>query len=365
MKIVAVHVHMLHRDLLTAMHISRGGFSVRRHAIIEVVTDSGLSGFGEAVGNATMAAAIVENVKHKVIGIDPFNISTVRACLMDGDVYYERAGSAICAASAIETACWDIKGKALGLPVYDLLGGKCRDSIEAYASDIYWQEDAEKMAGEASRMVELGFRTVKAHLGVEGPRQEAKRIEAIRNAIGDDVDLMVDLNAGYNALDAIQAVQDWAPYRLKWLEEPVDANDVEGLARVRAKATMPIAAGENVFRLTGFKSLFDNHAVDVIMPDVGRAGGLLECRNIGVLAESFGVPVSLHNFSSGVLLAATMHLMAAMPNAVLLEMDTSGNAVYDELLLSPPVLMDGKIAVPEGPGLGVELNPDALEKYSR
>lgn len=363
MRISEIRVHLLHKELIAAMHISRGGFNIRTHAIVEVITDCGLIGVGEAIGSSSLIASIIEKIKHKVIGLNPFNISSVRTHLLDSDVYYERAGSVVCAASAIEMACWDIKGKALNLPVHDLLGGKCRDSIEAYASDIYWQKDAEQMAEEARRIVGLGFQTIKAHLGVEGLRQETKRIERIRTSIGEDVDLMVDLNAGYRPLDAMQAAQEWRHFRLRWLEEPVDVEDLEGLSRVHAKAAMPIAAGENVFRWSGFKALLDRRAVDVIMPDVGRAGGLLECRNIGVLAEAAGVPVSPHNFSSGVLLAATLHLAASLPNAVLLEMDTSGNAVYEELLHSPPVLKDGKIILPDGVGLGVELKQEALEKY--
>ena len=365
MKIKEIRIHLLQKKLTSSMRISRGGFDVRHHLIVEVVTDEGITGLGEGVGNAHLIRQIlVGSMVEQALGLDPMNIEAVRDKLIDGHVYMEQKGSVICAASAIEMACWDIKGKALNVPVFQLLGGLYRDRIEAYASDIYWEEDPKKMGENASRVKSLGYRTIKAHLGCESPREETSRVQAMRDAIGPDIDLMIDLNGGYNRLEAFQAAKLWEPFKLHWLEEPVNPNQIDCLADLRSRISVPIAAGENEFRVHGFKQLFDNNAVDVAMPDIGRAGGIQETRNICALAESYGVLVSPHNYSSGVLLGATLQLMASVPNAHLLEIDTSDNAVYQELLIEPLQIEKGFVKVPEFPGLGVKLDEKVLKKYS-
>jgi D-galactarolactone cycloisomerase len=365
MKIKEIRVHLLQKKLTSSMRISRGGFDVRHHLIVEVVTDEGITGLGEGVGNARLIQQILSGAMiEQALGLDPLNIELVRDKLIDSHVYMEQKGSVICAASAIEMACWDIKGKALNVPVFQLLGGLYRDKIEAYASDIYWEEDPRQMGGNASRAKSLGYQTIKAHLGCKSPEEETLRVEALRDAIGPDIGLMIDLNGGYNRLQAFQAAKLWEPFNLRWLEEPINPNQIDCLADLRNRISVPIAAGENEFRVHGFKQLFDNNAVDVAMPDIGRAGGIQETRNICVLAESYGVLVSPHNYSSGVLLGATIQLMASVPNAHLLEIDTSDNAVYQELLIEPLQIKDGFVRVPEFPGLGVELTEEVLKKYS-
>ena len=347
------------------MQISRGGFKMRNHTLVEVQTDEGISGLGEGVGNALLVKAILEGqMSDLAIGLDPLNIEGMRKALIDGQVYFERKGSAICAASAIEMACWDIKGKALNVPVYQLLGGLYHDKLEAYASDIYWEYDTKPMTNCAERIVNQGFKTVKAHIGYKSPKEDLERIQILRSAIGDKIDLMIDLNAGYNHLDAYQAVKLWGDFDLKWLEEPLLSQQNEALADLRNRSSIPIASGENEFGSLGFKDLFDKRAVDVAMPDIGRVGGLQEAKNICSLAEAYGIPVSPHNFSSGILLAATIHLMASTPNTMLLEYDSSQNAVYEELLIEPLKFEDSQIEVPQNPGLGVHLPEDIIQAYA-
>jgi D-galactarolactone cycloisomerase len=365
MKIKEICVHLLQKKLTSSMRISRGGFDVRHHLIVEVVTDEGITGLGEGVGNARLIQQILKgSMIEQALGLDPMNIEAVRSSLKDSHVYLEQKGSVICAASAIEMACWDIKGKALNVPVFQLLGGLYRDKVEAYASDIYWEEDPQKMGENASRAKELGFGLIKAHLGCKSPKEETLRVRAMREAIGPEIDLMIDLNGGYDRLQAFQAAKLWEAYNLYWLEEPVSPNQIDCLSDLRSRISIPIAAGENEFRMHGFKQLFDNNAVDVAMPDIGRAGGIQETRNICALAESCGVLVSPHNYSSGVLLGATIQLMASVPNAYLLEIDTSDNAVYQELLMEPLQIENGFVKVPQFPGLGVKLDNEVLKKYS-
>ena len=365
MKITHIDVISLQKKLSSSMQISRGGFAVRNHTLVQVHTDEGISGLGEGVGNAHLVKAILkEQMCDLATGMDPFNIELLRNRLMDSQVYFERKGSALCAASAIEMACWDIKGKALDQPVYQLLGGLYRDRLEVYASDIYWEENPEDMAADAVRIVELGFHTLKAHIGYKSPKEDYTRIQAIRKAIGYEIELMIDLNCGYDLTQATQAINLWEEFDLKWIEEPLNPNHIHALADLRSKSNIPIACGENEFQIYGFKSLFDQKAIDVAMPDIGRAGGIQETKNICTLAQAYGVPVSPHNFSSGILLAATIHLMASTPNTGLLELDTSKNAILEELLLAPLSMNDGFVSVPSFPGLGVELKKEILEQFT-
>ena len=365
MKITEIRVHLLQKKLTSSMRISRGGFDVRNHLIVEVVTDEGITGLGEGIGNARLIQQILSGAMiDQALGLDPLNIESVRDKLIDSHVYMEQKGSVVCAVSAIEMACWDIKGKTLDVPVSQLLGGLYRDKIEAYASDVYWEEDPKKMGENASRIKNLGYGAIKAHLGCKSPREDTPRVQALREAMGPDMDLMIDLNAGYNRLQAFQATKLWEPYNIYWLEEPVNPNQIDCLADLRSRTSIPIATGENEFRVFGFKQLFDKNAVDVAMPDIGRAGGIQEVRNICALAESYGVLVSPHNYSSGVLLGATIQLMASIPNAHLLEIDTSDNAIYQELLVEPLDIKNGFVKVPQFPGLGVKLDDEVLEKYS-
>ena len=347
------------------MYISRGGFNVRNHTLVEVRTDEGITGLGEGIGNAHLVKAILEGqICDLAIGLDPFNIEMVRKTLIDSQVYFERKGSAICAASAIEMACWDIKGKALNVPTYQLLGGLCQEMLETYASDIYWECDIKSMTTSAERIVDQGFKTIKAHIGRKSPKVDLERVRLLREAIGDRTNLMIDLNAGYNSFEAYKAAKLWGEYDLTWLEEPLSPNQTEALADLRNRIEIPIAVGENEFQLHGFKELFDHRAVDIAMPDIGRVGGLQETKNICTLADAYGIPVSPHNFSSGILLAATIHLMASTPNTMLLEYDSSQNAVYEELLIEPLKFVDGQIEVPNNPGLGVHLPEDIIRHYS-
>lgn len=366
MKITKIETFLLRKQLSTSMRISRGGFQTRQHVIVQVHTDDGITGLGEGIGNAPLIKAILDySLSPQAVGLDPMDIAGLRRGLMDTDVYFERKGSVLCAFSAIEMACWDIRGKVLNRPVYELLGGRRRDRIEAYASDIYWEEDPKAMAKQAERILGLGFLGIKAHVGCRPPDEDVKRVRILRDIAGKDVKLMIDLNCGYDQTDAVRAAELWKPFGLHWLEEPVHPDRVDAMADLRRAAIVPIAAGENEFRVAGFKHLFDRNAVDVAMPDIGRAGGIQETRDICALAESRRIPVSPHNFSSGILLAATIHLMASTPNTDLLEYDSSDNAVYQELLVEPLEIKNGMVTVPDQPGLGVHLPKEILQKYGK
>ena len=364
MKITKVKVHLLEKKLTSTMQISRGGFTVRNHAIVQVETDEGISGLGEAIGNAKVTKACIDShLAGLAIGMDPFAIESVRMKLLDSQVYFERMGSTICGASAIEMACWDIKAKALGVPLYELLGGMTKDNLELYASNIYWEKNPKDMGKTAEKILKRGIRTVKAHIGFNSPELDHERVKVLRSAIGPEANLMIDLNAGYKYSEALKACSLWEKYNLFWLEEPLSPADSSRLGELKQHTSIPIALGENEFRTYGFKNLFDMKAVDFAMPDIGRAGGIQETKNICVLAEAYGIEVSPHNYSSGVLLAATIHLMAATPNCNLLEFDASENSIYHEFFEEPLKIKDGKLTVPRTAGLGVSLSPKILKTF--
>ena len=364
MKITKVNTYVLKKKLLSTMHISRGGLRVRSHAIVEVETDTGITGLGEGVGNTSAVGAILErDLAPRAIGLNPMAIEQVREALLDSHVYFERKGSVVAAASAIEMACWDIKAKALKVPLYELLGGSFQPEMEAYVSSLYWEEDPGDMAAHARGIYEQGFRAFKVHLGCRPPEEETVRIRAVREAIGTQSRLMIDLNAGYDYLAALRACRLWEPFDLTWIEEPLNPNLVDRMADLRRHSSIPLAAGENEFRVFGFKELFEKRAIDIAMPDIARVGGIQETKNVCVLAGSHGLTVSPHCFSSGILLAATLHLMASTPGTQWVEFDASDNAIYQELFVEPVKVSKGKITVPTGLGLGVELRRSVLEKY--
>lgn len=363
MKITEVQTYLLKKPLDRPLATSRSDGKLRTHALVRVCTDAGITGLGEGLGHSGVIKAIVDDLLGpRVGGCDPFDVASLYQRMVESDVLWDQKGSLLCAASAIEIACWDIKGKALGVPVHQLLGGRVRDRIEAYASDLFWGPP-EVMARDAAKYVAQGFRIVKCHIGRLPPAEDAVRVRAMREAIGPDVGLMVDVNCGYDFDTALEAARRWGPEGLFWLEEPLSPYLVDALGRLREAIDIPIAAGENEFTIHGFKQLFDRKAVDYAMPDVGRAGGLLETQRICALAAAYGVTVSPHSFSSGVHLAATLHLMAATPNTKLLELDVAGMAILDELFTEPLKIQDGQVFVPEAPGLGVELRDETLAKY--
>ncbi len=363
MKIKQIKVHILKKELSTSMQISRGGFKTRRHCIIEVQTDSGLSGLGEGIGNPDAIQALVEKCMAPLLtGANALEIDSIRNKLMTDSVYFERGGSWTCAVSAIEMALWDIKGKHLNCPVYELLGGRSQDTLELYASDVYWYEDTKLVARDIESILEKGIKNVKIHTGVKSPKEEHARFKDIQSIFEPIQKLMIDLNCAYSLPDAILAVKYFDEFNPYWIEEPLAIGNEDQLARVRSVSRTPISYGENILNVEGFKRIFADGGMDVAMPDVGRVGGISACLEVQALAKTYGVQTSYHNFSSGVLLAATMHMMCARSEKSILEYDSSTNSVIHEFFHEGLKIKDGRMQVPTAPGLGVTLT-DAVLKY--
>jgi L-alanine-DL-glutamate epimerase-like enolase superfamily enzyme len=363
MKITNVRTIQLTRQLFRAMRNSRNTTHQRRFTFVIVETDAGITGIGNALGNQNFVEAIIEkHYKPQATGIDPLDIEGLWRKLYTGGGFWEIGGSAVCALSAIEIACWDIRGKAEGVPVSQLLGGAKREWVDAYASDLHWDEP-QYMADLAKGFVDEGFRWVKTHIGAE-PDMDLVRLEAIRRAIGPEIGLMIDINTGFDRQTALEEGRRQAAFDPFWLEEPIAPADYEGHAWLRERLPFPIAAGENLYTLHGFAPMLACGGCDYIMPDILRCGGFRQSLLICEAAERAGVIASPHNFASGVGLAAVLHLMAALPQTQFLEYDASRTAICEEMFVEPLLVMDGRIRVPTAPGLGVALTDEIIAKYS-
>ncbi len=364
MKITNVRAIQLERPLARPQGNSCGIRHQRRFTFVLVETDAGLTGLGDAYGDQALMLPIIQNrLAGMACGLDPTNIAAVWKKLFASRSIWEIGGSFLCGISAIEVACWDIWAQAEGIPLYDLLGGAQRQQVEAYASDLHWDEP-NYMAETAARYVEDGFRYVKTHVGYPGEYdRDLKRLAAVRKAIGSDVGFMIDINTAFDLETALRFGRDIVDIQPFWYEEPLCPLDFVGHAQLRAKLPYPIATGENLFTTHGFEPLWPAAACDYVMPDILRCGGLEQTRRICKAAVQAGIVPTLHNYSSGVGLAATMHLMAAHPTTQLLEFDPTGTAIYEELFVEPLEVANGYVSVPQTPGLGVRLTEQIVERY--
>jgi D-galactarolactone cycloisomerase len=364
MEITDVRVERIEVPLDRPLGVSRDrSMSARGAAFVVVETDAGITGIGEGVGPESYIVERIVEEKYapKLIGEDPLDIERHWQSMVTDTVYKDRKGQGLSAASGVDIALWDVAGKHHGVPVYDLLGGPVGGDLKPYASDLFWQ-DPETMAQRAGSYVDRGFAGVKTHLG-RGMEADEERVAAMRDAIGPDTALMVDMNCGYDRPEARRIGRMLEDYGVYWYEEPLTPYDVDGLADLRRDLSVPIATGENEYTKWGFHDVFEADAADYVMPDVMRCGGITEAKKICALAETYNTVCSPHCFTTGVGLAATMHVMAASPACEWLEFDPTDFEVYEPLFETPPELDDGRIALPEEPGLGVSLDEDVIGEF--
>ena len=345
---------------------SRSGVrSTRSTTLVRVDTDEGISGIGSASGNGELIEVIVAKViKPLLVGMDPTEIDTFwdKAYVRGGHKEFGTRGIGVVALSGVDMALWDILGKAHGVPLYQLLGGKCRDKVPVYATALYPEEPA-KVARRARGFAEQGFHGVKIKVGFDLD-QDIRIVRAVREELGKDFIVMTDANQGYSVDVALKASDAFADCGAYWLEEPLFVEDIQGHAILREKSKTPIAVGENLHMCYAFENFITRGAVDFIQPDVARAGGITEIRKITALAARHKVPVSFHTWGDGVALAASVHLSAALKDCIVMELDYTYNPLREELLREPFKVQNGFLIPPERPGLGIELNPNALERFA-
>jgi galactonate dehydratase len=348
---------------------------------VRIYTDEGIVGTGECnsggpgySGFAVKSA--IMNMKRWLIGEDPFNVNLIYEKLRRVGRYGGSSNAPlIFALTGIDNALYDIVGKALNVPVYKLLGGKFRDKIRLYA-DCHAGDtnDPQAYGDKALEMIGQGFSAVKFdvdHSGTgkldpynwtAGAREMThviRLIEGIRDALGYEVDLAIDCHGQFDLPSAITLAKAVEPLRLLWLEEPVPAENIKALAQVRASSSTVICTGENQYTRFEFLELFDNNAVDVIMPDLAKAGGIAEGKRIADIADAHYIPIAPHNVSSPLGMMAACHVMASVPNFLLLEFHANNISWWSDLCDGDrPFIEKGFMAVSERPGIGVELNDD-------
>ena len=379
MKITGVEVHVLKSPLAEPFAFSQGWVRQRSATLVEVVTDEGVTGWGEAFAQGLeppeiAAAAIEYALKPLLIGADPLATEVLWHSMYHATRDYGRKGSVVAAISAVDIALWDIAGRARGEPIHKLLGGAFRDRVEPYATGFYrikGQGEAARLAEEAVRHHEAGFRLMKVKLGY-GVEDDIACMQAICRAIeGRDITLMIDTNHAYGRAEALRLGRALADCKLRWYEEPVVPEDLRGYVEMREKLTMPIAGGENEHTMYGYRELFAAGAVDIAQPDLGSCGGITAARHIIALAQSHGVAVNPHVWGSAIAQAASLQLIAALPVAhhslfaqePVFEYDRSSHPFRQHLITEPILQQGGWVTIPDGPGLGVEIDRAALEKY--
>jgi L-rhamnonate dehydratase len=341
--------------------------------IVKVHTDDGLIGIGEADSSSLVAKAIIEApLSHKicrglaecVLGQDPFEIDRLVHRMYEGSIFFGRQGAAIQAMSAVEIALWDIVGKAVNRPVYQLLGGGFRKTFRAYASTLFGDSPAEtERSGQD--LVSQGFRAVKFGWGPMGQSEagDIAHVKAARQGLGPDAELMVDASLCWDTATAIRRAQQFEPFNLTWLEEPLHPDNLDGYRRLGSRSPMRIAAGEEVCDPGEFRCLMDEGGIDVVQVDVTRVGGLSRAKRIGwESAERHRLCVN-HSYKTGVNIAASLHFVAALPNTRYFEYCVEPGALRQTLTKQRFPVADGDIAVPEAPGLGVELDESVVAKY--
>lgn len=379
MKIRDLVVHVLQTPLTEPFAFSQGWVRQRSATLVEVITDEGVTGWGEAFAQGLeppqiAATVLASALRPLLVDADPLATEVLWHRMYHATRDYGRKGSVIAAISAVDIALWDIAGQVRGAPIHALLGGTFRTRVQPYATGFYrvrGQGEAERLADEALRHHAAGFSHMKVKLGF-GVADDLECMAAIGRAIaGKGVTLMVDTNHAYGRAEALRLGRALADYDLRWYEEPVVPEDVQGYAELRSKLTMPIAGGENEHTLFGFRDLFAANAVDVAQPDIGSCGGFSAARHIATLAHAHGVAVNPHVWGSAVAQAASLHLIAALPVAhhalyaqqPVLEYDRSSHPFRQHLVREPIAMVDGWVDIPTRPGLGIEIDRATLDRF--
>ena len=378
MKINKIELFHLHCEIPIPFGWSQGWTSSRGTGLVKITTDSGIVGWGEGSGGAA-STIIMEMFAPLLLGQDPRNRLGLWQKLYN-TTYNSNliSGFGAPALAAIDIALWDIAGKAANLSVSDLLGGQIRKQIAVYATGLYYTEGEfpDRLLDEAKAYVDQGFMGMKTKVGGLTWQDDVKRVTALREAIGPDIYLAIDANQAYNVPTAIKVGRALADQDICWFEEPVSTKDLGGYQQVREAVPMAIAGGECLRTRFEFKDFLAGHLLDIAQPDIIPAGGLTEMRRIVDMANAFGVLVYPHVWASPVMIAATLHLAATIPpcppagspqpfmQEPVMEFDRTPNPVRETLSQHPFAQQDGFVPVPQGPGLGVEIDEAALEKLT-
>jgi len=357
-----------------AFAYSQGWYNTRTIMLIKIMTDEGIIGWGEAFGPALVNKVIIDAYyKPMLIGQDPMDTEVIWELLYNKFRDHCQKGNAIEALSAVDIALWDIKGKALGMPIYKLMGGTPRKYIIPYATGMYRRKlptQINDMIQEAQDYLEQGFNAIKIKIGF-GYEDDVRTVHAIRKAVGKDVKLMVDANHAYNASTAILLSRKIEECDIAWFEEPVPPEDIHGYIDVKAKTNIPISGGESEFCRYGFNVLLGQRAVDIVQPDCCVTGGISEFKKIAILASIHNIQCYPHIWGSAIALYAGIHCafslqdfpFSLVPNEMYLEYDQTPNVFRERLAMESLKITNGIVYPPEKPGLGIDINETLIKKF--
>ncbi|HEX4894356.1 MAG TPA: mandelate racemase/muconate lactonizing enzyme family protein [Hyphomicrobiaceae bacterium] len=373
MKIADVRVHVLEAPLAEPFAWSFNATSVRQSCLVEVIAEDGTSGWGECFGPARLNAAIVGAFRPLLVGQDA--VATERHWQTIYNTFRDQGqkGLTITALSGVDIALWDLKGRLWGQPIHRLMGGPLRTEVKAYATGTYRRgtgDPLQYITEEVAGYVREGFPAVKLKIGF-GVDEDARLIAAVREIIGPRVGLMLDANHGFDVVEAVALGRRVAHLDIGWFEEPVVPDDLDSYVEVRRGQPIPVAGGETEFTRWGFREVLTRRAIDIIQPDTCAAGGLSECKKIADMATAFGVRYVPHVWGCGVGLATAMQLLAVLPHTPprhtplepMLEFDRSEHPFRQAVLKSPLEHSGGVMRVPDGPGLGIEVDRAAIERF--
>ena len=360
------------------------------HVWVRIETDAGITGLGECVHGGSAAIALIADLERKLVGQDPFAIDALfeslrRSLVFEGGF----AGAFITALTGIEIALWDLKGKALGVPVYELMGGKFRDRIKVYADcEVEPGLDFDDAKRVIDEILERGFKALKIDLdifayGHHGTETQGfvkdrfnmtpdkweydrmvKLAEMVSELAGPEVEVACDLHTRLDKHSAIRLARDLEHLKLMWLEEPIPPENVDTMREITAATSTPICAGENLYLRHGFRDLIEKHAVDIIMPDIPKCGGLSECRKIANMAEIYSMPFAPHNVSSPIGSMASAHVCATIPNFLVLEFHWTKRDYWKTIIAEKrDIIKDGFIELSDAPGIGVTLDEEVAKAH--
>ncbi len=349
---------------------ARAWFGPAALALVELRTDTGLVGHGSIGGFTSAGRDVVETyLAPLVLGESPFDVELLQDKMYRSTVRFGRKGVVVAAISAIDIACWDLMGKFLKQPVYNLLGGRTKPRVRAYASRLYALEDLDALAAEARGYVAQGFTALKQRFGfgptdgAEGMRRNIELIRTVREAVGDDIELAADAYMGWDLAYAAEMERRLRPYHLSWIEEPFPPDALGSYVQLRQKSETRISHGEHEYTIHGFKQLIELGTADILQPDANRVGGITAMKKICALAEAADLPVYPHSNE-----AHNFHVIVSQSNCPLVEYfpdvePDTGNELFWKVFRGEPRAERGHLAPNPAPGLGIEPDPAVISAY--
>ena len=372
MKISEIIPYVLNEDLEKEFFFSQWEYSNRKICIVKIICDNGIVGWGEAYGPAPVVKESINYIKQNIIGMNPLDSDVIWSILFRRVHDYGRSGVFVSAISAIDIALWDIKGKYHKLPVSTLLGGSYREKIRPYATGLYFSNSktlTDDLCNEALEYVNEGFKSIKMKVGLN-LKDDISNVKEVRNAIGPDIELMIDSNHAYSYDEALKLSKKLEDLDIKWFEEPLSPEFYDQYSDFKSKSFIPVAAGECEYLRYGFQKLLDKNCVDFLQMDICSCGGLTEAKRISALSSTKGIKVIPHTWGSGIAFYTAINFISNLEpipgrlynEDAYIEYDRTENKIRENIIKDNIIMKDGYISVNDKPGLGVNVDETYLNE---